>query len=260
MNSKRLAILAMVLLTVPLTASADRIQSTTSVHLTFRQCIAGATACDSIGPSQASKSAGLPGDLAAAASQADPAYGESVGSAKLTDAPAAAELNARVTSLPATRNGSNSIVLKRYTNEAVATQTLTVESTLTYEQVVPPENAGFPADAPSRSGAFAEFVIFTSDANSFEAGTTAEDNFAALMSEEDPDIGFAVLESARATPARNVSEAGTEVFSRTVTLNPGDSIWLMAILQSIAANGAAVDADLVIDLGWAPEQSAADQP
>ena len=41
---------------------------------------------------------------------------------------------------------------------------------------------------------------------------------------------------------------GTEELAMTVALEPGDSAWLMVILQGIAANGAVVDAELVTRL------------
>ncbi len=118
MNNKFLLILAVVLLAGPLAANADRVQSSTSVFLTFRHCVAGETVCDSIAPVEAGSYGGLPGEPAAITSHADPTYGEASGSAQLTGARGAAELSANATSLPATRNGAKSITLQRYTNES----------------------------------------------------------------------------------------------------------------------------------------------
>ena len=70
MNNKIPAILALGLLIGPLMANADLVQSATGAIATFRQCVSGATVCDSIGPYLASTYGGLPGDLAAQASQA----------------------------------------------------------------------------------------------------------------------------------------------------------------------------------------------
>ncbi len=244
MNNKFLVILAAALLTVPLAANAELVQSTTSVLLTFRHCVAGETVCDSIGPQEASSFGGLPGAPAAITSHADPTFGEASGSAQLTGAPGAAEMSANVSSLPATRNGSNCMVLKRYTNESANAETLTFGAALTYNQTIPAENAGFPADSPARSGAYAEFVIFSMDADSVEAGTTAEENGTLLMEGPDPSIITAELEFAGTAPLSNVTESGTETLSSTVTVEPGDSIWLLVILQSLAANGAEVSATL----------------
>ena len=65
MNNKFPAILALGLLTGPLTADADLVQSATGAIATFRQCAPGKTACDSVGPSLVSTYGGLPGDLTA---------------------------------------------------------------------------------------------------------------------------------------------------------------------------------------------------
>lgn len=244
MNNKFLMILAAVLLTGPLAANAELVQSTTGVMLTFRHCIAGETVCDSIGPYEAASYGGLPGAPAAITSHADPAYGEASGSAQLTGMPGAAEMSANAISLPATRNGANSITLQRYTNESASAETLTFGATLTYNQTIPAENAAFAADGPTISSANAEIYILSFDVDSLEAGTTAEENAALLLEGPDPSITATELGSARTEPSTNVSEADAKTFSITVTVEPGDSIWLWAILQSLAANGAEVNATL----------------
>ena len=77
-----------------------------------------------------------------------------------------------------------------------------------------------------------------------EAGTTAEENNTVLMEGPDPSIVSTELGSAGTGPMSNVTGSGTETLSSTVTVEPGDSIWLWAILQSLAANGAEVSATL----------------
>ena len=244
MNNKFLLILAVWLLTGPLAANAELVQSSTSVYLTFRHCVSGETVCDSMAPVEVGRYGGLPGEPAAITSHADSTYGEASGSAQLTGAPGAAELRANAASLPTTRNGSNCIILQRYTNKGANAETLTVGATLTYEQTIPAENASFPADSPARSGAYAEILIFSMDADSLEAGTTAEENQTALSEGPDASIVTTELESAGTAPFSNVTESGTETLSSTVTVEPGDSIWLWVILQSLAANGAEVSATL----------------
>ena len=254
MKNKFLAMLAVGLLVGPLTANADLIQSTTSVQLTFRQCVSGATVCDSIGPVQTRTYGGLPGESAALTSQADPAYGESSGSAQLKGAPGAAEMSASVSSLPATRNGGNSFILQRYTNTGASAETLTFGGTLTYDQTVPAENAGFPADGGAHTGAVVELGIFTSNVDSLEAGTTAEENNAALMSDPDPGMEITELEFVSTGPVSNVTGTGTTELSTTVTVNPGDSIWLWVALQNFAANGAVANASFDTNLGPTTEE------
>jgi len=244
MKNKFLVVLAVGLLTGPLAANADPVQFTTGVFLTFRHCVSGETVCDSIAPVEAGSYGGLPGESAAITSHTDPTFGEASGSAQLTGAPGAAELSANATSLPATRNGANSITLQRYTNESANAQKLTVGATLTYNQTIPAENAIFPAGSPARSGAHAEIFIFSVNADSLEAGTTAEENNTLLLEGPDPSITTTELASAGTEPSSNVTESGTTTLSSTVTVEPGDSIWLWTILQSLAANGAVVSATL----------------
>ena len=244
MNNKFLLILALSLLAGPLAANAELVQSSTSVFLTFRHCISGETVCDSIAPVEADSYGGLPGEPSAITSHADPTYGEASGSAQLTGAPGAAELSANSTSLSSTRNGANSITLQRYTNTSANSETLNFGASLTYNQTIPAENAGFPADSPTRSGANAEIIIFSMDSDFLEAGTTAEENATALMEGPDSSVNLTELGLAGTAPFSNVTGSGTETLSSTVTVEPGDSIWLLVILQSLAANGAEVSATL----------------
>ncbi len=244
MNNKFLAILAVWLLTGSLAAHAELVQSTTSVLLTFRHCVAGETVCDSIGPQEASSFGGLPGAPAAITSHADPTFGEASGSAQLTGARGAAEMSANATSLPAMRNGANSVTLQRYTNKSASAETLTFGATLTYNQTIPGENADFPAGSAGRSGANAEIFILSFDADFLEAGTTAEENNTLVFEGPDPSITATELGSASTEPYLNVTGSGTETLSITLTVEPGDSIWLWGILQSLVANGAEVSATL----------------
>jgi hypothetical protein len=246
------AILALGLLTGPLTAHADLVRSATGAVATFRQCVSGETACDSVGPSLVRTFGGLPGDLTAQASQADPSYGSSEGSAQITAAPGVADLSASASSLPGTRNGGNSVMLQRYTNTGASAETLSFGITLTYDQSVPAENASFPLEGGAHSRAAAEIAIFTLEVDSYDVGTTAEEVVDALMSEPGPDIGFKELKFAVTGPISNESGSGTTEIAETVTVEPGDSIWLWAILQCLAANGAVVNAAVETKLGSMP--------
>jgi len=239
MKKSFLAILTFVLLSGPV--AAKTIQSSTGVQLTFRQCVKGETVCDSIGPMQVRKFAGLPGDREAQARQQDPAYGESKGSVKLTGAPGASELRASISSLPGTRNGSNTFMVQRYTNMGELAESLTFSGTLTYDQTIPAENATFPSDKGVDSIAVAELEIFTINIDAIDVGTTAADN---NNFELPDDIVYKSLNNASASGDDNLTGAGSRMLSTTVNLEPGDSIWLFAILQSLGANGAQVNASL----------------
>jgi len=243
MKNKFQIVLAVLLLAAPPVANAEQVEAGTSNILTFRDCVSGDTVCDDFGPMQQSTIGGVPGELVAEVSQADVAYGEAYGRAELTGDPGASTQKAIATSLPATRNGSSNVMLQRYTNAGESAETLTFGAVLTYEQTVPAENAGLPDKSRTRSGASAEMVIFTMDAEAIEAGATAEELYTALSFEQEPD-GLKDLDSASVMPDNNETGEGTTTLSTTAIVARGDSVWLWAILQGIAVNGATVNASL----------------
>ena len=69
MNNKFPAILALGLLTGPLTAHADLVQSATGAIATFRQCVSAETACNSVGPILIRSYGGRPGESTASTRQ-----------------------------------------------------------------------------------------------------------------------------------------------------------------------------------------------
>ena len=247
MRIQALFLLFVTLLVAPTVVHAVSVQSTTSAYVSLRQCVAGETVCDSISRSHRKAIGGMPGSPDAQAVQKDPEFGEATGSAHLSDEPGTANLAANVVSLPAKRNGSTSFMLQRYTNTSDRTQTLTFTGDMTYRQTVPEENSTFPADSDGQSGAFAEMELFTLSIDSIGAGTTAEDNFGIFDGE--PPAGYESIDNANTNRAiANVTEQGSEGLSMSAVLKPGDSIWMYALMQGIAANGAVVEATLVTKL------------
>jgi len=244
MSNKLAAILVLALLSGP--AWAERVQSTTSVLLTFRNCVPGQTVCDDLGPIQAKEYAGLPGDPEAEASMDDPAFGASRGSVKITGVPGSAKMNTLVNSVAGARNGSSSFLLHRYINSSGHVESLTFSGVLNYDQTVPPSNAEFPNTDATRSGAFAEMLILTMNVDAFEAGSTAEDNFEMVMGETPAGVEYKELESKVVSGPANTTGAKSQEISGTVVIDPGDSVWILGILQSLGANGASVNARLNI--------------
>ena len=139
MKLKLALIFFLVLLSGP--AAAVQVQSTTSVLLTFRQCMEGETACDSISGIKFKSLGGLPGATDAQASHEDAEYGTANGNANL--AGGNTQMNASINSLPGARNGANVFILERYENSSEHAQKLTLDATLTFDQTVPAENADF---------------------------------------------------------------------------------------------------------------------
>jgi hypothetical protein len=234
------------------TVFAEPVQSTTSTYVSLRSCIPGETLCDAIGPSRFKEIGGTPGSPEAQASQQNPEFGEAMGAAVLSGEPGAATLQAKAKSLPAARNAGTAFVLQRITNSTASAQTMTLEGTLVYDQEVPEENAAFPQDQGGRSGTLVELDLFTMTDDFVEAGTTAEENWAIMDREPPPD--YQSLGSARTDGMiSTVTEQDSKTFSISVVIESGVSIWMFALLQGIAANGAEVDAELVTSLAINPQ-------
>ena len=221
------------LLAVPMAAQAVQITSTTSSYVTFRDCVTfGITACDSISPILYGAVDGNPGDQHASASLSDSSYGKAKGS---------------VTSLAGKRNSSNEYILQRYTYTGASATTLAFDGLLSFDQTVPAENGGFDPNnaAAVFSGAFAALQIFTLADDFLEAGISALDNFNALSGGYASAPGYTLLASTNNGTLSNVTGSGSQALSLSVNLNPNDSVWLYAALQTPTANGATVKAKFV---------------
>ena len=251
MKHNILAVITVGLLAGPTAALADKIQSSTTVNLTFRTCIAGTTACDGVSDA-INTYAGFPGDQTAQANASDPDFGATSGSAELAGG-TVGKLSATSSSLTGKRNGGNSATLQRYTNVGSVTERMTLNAVLSYDQVVPLGNAGFPGAGRSSASAYV-FIVSTSD-ESIEAGVTEESNFQAVFfgnfcptCPNPPPSDFQELDADFFGDFSNATGAGTMTRTLSVDVDPGESIWIGARLQSIAANGAVVDATLKTNL------------
>lgn len=225
-------------------AAAVQVQSTTSVYLTFRQCMAGETACDSISKTMLKSFGGLPGAPGAQASSEATDYGTANGTAKLEDAGGNTQMSAHVGSLPGARNGSNVFFLQRYTNTSDREEKLSLGATLTFGQNVPAGNSDFTDDSGAQSLAFAELEIFTLSTGAIEAGTTAEDNHQMFQSGPPPGTVYKSLGNAVVSGTVNTTAQGSETLAVSGQVPAGESVWLLGVLQTLGANGAVVDGRL----------------
>ena len=247
-RASKIVLLIAVLLAASYSSRAEQVQSATSVYLTFRNCVAVDTACDSFDRQEMSATGGQRGEPTAHAGLADPAFGEASGDVQLTAVPGAAEFNTNVRSLPVVRTGSTNMILQRYTNASVAAESLTLMAAMTFSQTVPTENTSFPAESGTESGPFVEMLFFQTDDEFFEVGTTAEENFAALLGESGEPPGFEELSFGKTGPDSNSTEEGSKNLSITTVVQPGDSVWYWAGLQAFAVNGAVVNATMTTEL------------
>lgn len=236
MKFKLAVFLFLALLTGP--AAAVQVQSTTSVLLTFRQCVEGETACDSISGMRLKSFGGLPGAPDAQASQEDAEYGSANGNANLADGNM--QMNANISSLPGARNGGNVFFLQRYENTSEHEQKLTLDATLTFDQTVPAENADFTDASGAQSVVGAELEIFTLSVDAVEAGTTAEDNHNVFQSGPPPEAVYTSVADAAASGTKNATGQGSKTFSVSGRIPPGESVWIFGVLQTLGANGAVI--------------------
>ena len=237
----------MVFLAASFVAQAATIESSTSVYLTLRECVAGESPCDSVTPQVSTIIEGLPGNTESNAAHQDPSYGKVKGGAKLTGDAGGSEHNSHTVSLPGTRNGSNTVTLQKYTNDGSIAQDLVYAGTLTYEQTVPEDNAGISKESGGQTTANAMLFAFRLDVDAIEAGTTAEDNYKILTDGPEEEAAFTDLGQDEGSSAHE-SGTGTIDVSISLTVKPGESVWFWAMTQALAANGGEVSSSFVTRL------------
>ena len=234
------------LLAAPLAAHAVQITAGTTEYVTFRDCIAGVTACDSISHIVTGLYGGAPGAYSSAASDTVAGYGSATGNVSFSGTVGAPILHASAVSLPGKRANTNSAALQSYTYTGSVATTRTFGGTLSYSQLV---TGAYPNNNP---GVYATIDAFTLTASAIEAGTTAEENFNAVFGQAwliDPAAGYVEVGSSVYADS-STTTSGLGNLSVTVPLMPGETIWLWVLLQTPALNGSTVDASHTLVTGW----------
>jgi len=232
-----------VILAAPLVAHAVAITAGTSEYVTFRDCIPGpTTVCDSVSRIVSSQYGGNPGAYSSAANETYAGYGSAAGSVSFSGAIGAPVLHANASSQSGKRSNTNSVALQSWTYTGSTTTTRSFGGTLTYSQF---ETGNYPDNA----GIYAIIDAFTLTAAAIDAGDTAASNFDTLFNADFSAYGYAdVASSVYQDTASN--PAGSGDLSVTVTLMPGETIWLRVLLQTPSANGSYVDASHTLVTGW----------
>lgn len=249
MLTKGLPVLALLLGSI--TANAQFISSGTSSGTTARNCVAGTTGCDSVSSILFSSDAGLPGQTSSSAALVTPGFGQTSASAALTGVIGAPILTAEASSTAGTREGASAFALQSYTYTGASSITDTFSGVATYSQAI---TGSYPG--AGGTGTVAGVEVFTLPSGAlFNAGITAADNAGAMgaaFNQNSPlfgitQAGFALVAMDELNdPSTNMS--GTLNPSVTVTLTPGETIWVMAGLEALAPNGSTVDPTL--KTGW----------
>ena len=237
MNSIRVCVVALVGLTAT-AVQASQIYAGTSELVTFRTCIAGGTPCDNITPILQQGLGGFPGALASSASlPLTPGFGEVSATVELSGVAGAPNLTAHASSVAGSRVNTNSYALQHYTFTGSSPATRTIAGTLEYSQINAP---GGPYPGGIGGGLYADIQVFTLPGGAgFEVGDTPLSNFDAL-SAPFAQPGYLLLGEDFFNDVGN-TPSGTANFGVTVTLNPGDSFFVWALIQTPAVDGGVID-------------------
>lgn len=233
----------------PAIAQAEAVQSTTSVYVSLRDCIAADTACDSVGKAHETLIGGQPGGQEAQGRLDDPAFGSAHGSARLTGGPGAAMLTGSVRALAGKRNASSNYAVQRYSNDTGEMQSLALSATLVFSQTVPEDNARFPGNSGAQTRSLLNLYLWRMDVDTIEVGSSARENYTVSSARGASAPGLKLLDSfSNQTSAPDRTGEDEQTFWLLVDIEPGDSVWMFAQLQVFAANGAVADAQVTTRL------------
>ena len=233
------------LVPLALTANADAtlINYGTAEGVSFRTCIAGASGCDDLSPLVQSAFGGFPGAASSSATSTLAGFGTASGSVTLSGVIGAPHLSAVATSTAGTRQNTNSVALQSYTYVGSAPTTIAFDGTLTYAETL---TGAYPFLVGG--GVNAVIDVFTLSVPAIDVGSTPESNFDALINESllpgYVSLGIDQYIGTSSTP-NGVANLGV-----TVTLDPGEVVWVQTLLQTPAVNGGIVDASHTLVTGW----------
>lgn len=235
-----------VALAAPASAFAIPVTASTAENITFRDCQTnGDTACDyMLGPVSGSLYDGAPGAISSSAANTVTGYGSAAGSVSLSGVAGAPVIRGSATSEIGKRTNSNSVAVQRYTYTGATTTTRTFEGALTYSQLLT-GSYGIPA------GIHADIGVFTTPTSTLEVGDTVQSNFDTLFALFDPtQLGYTSLASQLFADELSSVTNGTANLSATVTLNPGDAVWVYALVTTSTVSGGFVDASHTFVTSW----------
>ena len=152
------------------------------------------------------------------------------------------------------RVNTNSVALQRYVYEGSEPVTRTFAAELTYSQSLTYDYDQYEEGKVVLSGVYAAIWIFKTGSEFINVGESSESNFDALFQfpflAERYDGTFVDLGFDQFLDSKPEVLNGRKLLSVTVELNPGDAIWVYALLQTPAANGSWVDASNTLVTAW----------
>lgn len=153
-------------------------------------------------------------------------------------------LRGSASSIPGERVTATVVALQSYTWDGTGPATRTFGGTLTYSQTV---TGTYPPGISA--GVYAGIDIFTMSPSSIDAGSTSEDNFSALLLADGGLPGYSDLGYAQYSDI-NTNPDGSGMLADTVSLTPGETIWVWTILQAVGTNGSNIDASHTFVTAW----------
>lgn len=226
-------------------ALSVEISAGTSEYVTMRICaVTGASGCDLISNVLYGRYGGLPGDSSSSVAFSVDGYGSGSGSVSLSGVIGAPVLKASASSQSERRINTNSIALQRYTYEGDAPTTRTFGGSISYSQHstgIYPTGTG--------SGINVNIDVFTLPTETISISPSAAANFRMLFGNYRNLLGYSSI--GEATFQDDLSNvAGIGHLSVEVQLNPGDAIWVWALVQTPATNGGWIDSSHTFVTSW----------
>lgn len=239
-------------------AAAIDFEASSTIILSTRDCEAGESPCDRIGPMKFTEVAGTPANSGAEANLDDPSYGWVSAEVALAEAPGGTRHHTAAGTRPGARNAASSFSVQKFVNDGDTPLRFVLVGTLTWAQTVPEENAGIPSTGGGQTLASADLGVVRSRFGSLDGGDSVEENHKAVLEGLGEVAQDDVLGQSLATSPANEPGQGTRSTALDIEIGPGEIGWVWISLQGIAANGSEVSATLVTDMRPAVEPSASD--
>ena len=245
MNSHVQAILIAAASLLSTSSYSVEISSGTSEYITMRNCsVVGVTGCDTITGVLYGSYGGLPGDSQSTAGLTVNGYGSGSGSVSLSGVIGAPILKASATSEAGKRINTNSIALQRYVYDGSISSIRTFGGTISYSQS---STGTYPIGTGNGISAYLE--IFSLPTSTITIFPSSSANFNMLFGGFSRLPGFSSLGEAAFLDGNSTSN-GLGSIGVTVNLNPGDALWVWALVQTPATNGGWIDSSHTFVTAW----------
>ena len=219
----------------------------TASFVSLTECIPAGTVCNPVFPSVQRVWSAEPGATASSATATNALYGLSQSSAALTGVVGAPILKAKAISEPGGRVAADAVAVQRYVYTGSDTTTRTFGGALSYlESVAFPHDPAFP-DRSTLVNAF--IALYSIPRETINVGASPAQIYNDLLSMSSVNPGVVQLGVAQWRDYLSTAN-GNANLNVSITLNPGDSVWVQTVLQTRAAGGGYADASNTLVTFW----------